>query len=404
MKVNIEPIALEFQDTRFFLNLGSKSDKIVSDFSEGIQSIDVCTEWENDEPYFVLYNTYACNLSCPYCFHGNLRNTDKAFKPQYSFDDLYSFMLRNNIHNTEIRFFGGEPLTNKEWIYQCIEYLKLKNVNAKYNIFTNGISIDDELISFSIKKRIKYFVSVAGHNEDEKGRKHKKIIQNNIKKLLENNLICIGRAVYKPEEISLVELIEETMIPHLYMLSITLEWGSNFNLENACKHLIEFSDFYIKRIANYQFDMIGVHPFVGYIGKWLFGKCYDVNQCGSGKTLYSVSIDGKIYPCHCFNENKDFVSGDLGTGYTPLFANLNANTIKKCAKCDIKYICKYRCYADAYLRNGSVYKFDDKKCMFEKKVVSCSAYILYILIKEYPKQFKIFSQLLQKALKKDISH
>ena len=80
-----------------------------------------------------------------------------------------------------------------------MKFLEEKNIKAKYNIFTNAILIDDKLIEFCKEKGIRIFVSVAGHNEEEKGLKYKKIIQNNIAKVKKNKLVCMGRTIYKPE-------------------------------------------------------------------------------------------------------------------------------------------------------------------------------------------------------------
>lgn len=404
MKKNIDPILVHFKGQKFYLNLGNNRNSIVSKMPEKKQELDICTEWENDAPYFILYTTYGCNLSCPYCFHGGLRTEYLTRQPQYTFDDLYSFMCKMNITNPEIRFFGGEPLLNRKWICECVTYFEEKGINAKYNIFTNGTLIDDEFLKFCQMKNIRFFVSVAGHNEIEKGIKYREIIQENIRKVKLSKLTCFGRAVYKPEEISLVDLIKETMNTNLDILSVTPEWGTKFNYKAAYKDLIEFSDFYIDKIAHYEFDIIGIHPFSGYISKWIFGKQYDVNQCGCGKKLYSVALDGKIYPCHCFTEKQDFVCGSLDNDVQAIFGQYSANTIATCNECKIKYFCKYRCFADAFLCNGSICRFDDQKCRYENDVVACAAYILYTLREDYPSQYKIFYHLLKKGITRDLSH
>lgn len=400
----ITPILLEFKGEKLYLNLGKNRKKIISKAPEGMQEIDVCSEWKDDIPYLVLYTTYSCNLSCQYCFLRDLKGKEVPTTPQYTLNDLYNFLLFHQINSVEIRFFGGEPLLNKSWIYECVKFLEEKNIKAKYNIFTNAILIDDKLIEFCKEKGIRIFVSVAGHNEEEKGLKYKKIIQNNIAKVNKNKLVCMGRTIYRPEEISLVELVKETMDTNLQMISITPEWGRIIDLKIAYQHLSEFCDFYIEKIKCFEFDMIGIHPFSGYIIKWLLGKQYDVNQCGCGKKLYSIAINGDVYPCPCFTENKKYMCGNLYGKCDSLFGELNAETIIKCKNCDIKYLCRYRCYADAFLSNGTVLCFDEKKCEYERAVVSCSAYILYTLQNKFPKQYSIFYDLLKRARRKDISH
>lgn len=404
MKRKVSSIPLEFNNIKMYLNLGAPSDKVVTEIPLNEQYIEVNTQWLEDEPYFVIYTTDKCNLSCEYCFHNKINNSLESSEPVYSIEDLYNFFCRHDINAPEIRFFGGEPLLNKKWIYKCVNFLKEKNMKCKYNIFTNGTLIDNKLIEFSKMNEIRYFISIAGQNEVEKGIIYRSLVDNNIKKLLNNRIFCVGRTVYNPNSVNLVSLIADIMKSKLPALSVTLEWGSNIDLEKAYSNLVEFSQYYINCLAAYNFSMIGIHPFIGYMEKWIVSKQYDLYQCGYGKSLYSVSTKGEFYPCHCFTGMKDYKCGNIYEEYQPTLEEIDGNSLLQCSKCYIKYFCKYRCFADAFFINKDIYKMDENKCQYEKMQVACSAYILYTMRVKYPKQNKILIRLIKQINKNKFSH
>ncbi len=402
MKRVIKPIEITFKGQKLFLNLGDE--EVISPIPGGDQTINVNVEYENDVPFLNLYTTNNCNMSCNYCFHQNKYNGIN-FNPKYDIQSLVDFIKRNNYSNFTMRFFGGEPLMNKAWIYECVNIMSRVGIDCNYTIFTNATLIDDEFLQFARTNKMEFFVSVAGHNESEKGRTYKQIIEENIEKICNLNLRCAGRAVYNPKEIDLVTLVKETLVGKLSMLSITPEWGNRqTDLVLVKDHLEKFSDFYIQNVANKNYRYIGVHPFVSYIQKWMVTKKYDIHQCGAGKSLYSLSIDGKFYPCQCFNENKEFECGSLNTGYNKIFKDLNGDSLETCSKCEIKYFCKYRCFADAYFVNGNIEKMDTFKCEYEKMIVSCSAYILHEIKNNYPDSYKMFKYFLERDARQMIRH
>lgn len=393
VKKTINPIPISFGNINMYLNLNENSDSIISLFPESEQEIKIY--FEDRTPYFVLYTTYDCNLSCDYCFHSKIKKNFQNSIPKYSFEELYSFMKKNNMEDIEIRFFGGEPLLNKEWIYKCVEYFKNKKVKCKYNVFTNGVPFDNKFLDFAVKNNVIFYISVAGHNELQKGVLYRNIVKENIKQLKSRGIKYYGRVVYHPQEISLIELIEEVMDENLKFISVTSEWGNDLDLSIAYKNLVLFCEYYINKIANYQFEYVGIHPFIGYMWKWLINKKYTIEQCGCGRDIYSISLDGKVYPCQCFNEYKEFQCGEIQGEYKEIFKEYNADTLEECKNCNIRYFCKARCYADAYYSHGDIGKFNKTRCAYEKMIVGGSAYILYKLRTEFPRQYKMFYRFLK---------
>ena len=405
MIIDVNTIKLNFAGKDLFLNLGSE--EIVSTKKEIKKTkIKLSDEKIIHEPYFVIFVTNRCNFKCSYCFNNKCHTTlDMTFKPEV----FLSFLKKNGYKKIQIRFFGGEPLLNKQWIYECVEILAKNNIECKYNIFTNSTLIDKKFMEFSKKHNFQFFVSVAGKNEFEKGVKHKKIICEKIDIINENKLNLMTRSLYNPAQTTLLELVNDIFEHNIRFLSICFEWGEKVKnpeeiIDKVKIDLKEFADFYIDNILRRNFKYIGIHPFAGYIKNWILNEEYHLNACGAGKNLFSLSTNGEIFSCHALNQEGDFKCGDISGKIESNLANVNLESIDACRKCDIKYLCKTRCFADSYLTNGNHLEVVNLKCRLEREIVACSAYIYYTLTK-FKKEFKLFKYLIEKGVENyDTTH
>ena len=122
----------------------------------------------------IILPTEKCNFRCPYCYEdftgGKMPVTiSNAIKKliQSRFDDLQLL---------SISWFGGEPLLNKEIIYDISDYV-IKNKPASFNytanITTNGYLLDEMTLKKLIECNISTFqIALDGdadmHNESRK--------------------------------------------------------------------------------------------------------------------------------------------------------------------------------------------------------------------------------------------
>ena len=103
--------------------------------------------------------THRCNLQCPYCYVGNVRNKEELTTQEW-FDIIdqipwYSF----------VTLVGGEPLIRKDFI-EILMYTAKKTM-GKLNVVSNGILISDEIIEAFIKsKMLLLSVSLDGFGEN----------------------------------------------------------------------------------------------------------------------------------------------------------------------------------------------------------------------------------------------
>ncbi|GAA4297233.1 thioether cross-link-forming SCIFF peptide maturase [Anaerocolumna aminovalerica] len=369
---------------------------------------------DKNDPYIVLFVTDECNLDCKYCFCKNSTSI-KNHVPKYSYQDLVEFLNVNNFDNGTIRFFGGEPLLNKKWIFGCIQYIKQKGLNFKYNIFTNATLIDKNFIELCKKEDVILFLSIEPNiaissRIDKEGNNIYNIVCENIKILKENNYLnkCIIRAVYDIDKsMDLFEFAKQIIDLGFPMISITIPWttkGTNIILNDEKllifrEQLEQFVKHYIENIFNRNFKYIGIHPFCSYINSWFSDDVYlDINSCGAGKDLYSISTDGNIYPCHSFNGIESFIEGNIKSKdkVRRIFDDISALNIDNCTNCILKYTCRSRCLADSYYYNGSIVKPNLYKCFIEKEIVAASAHI-YQNIKKHTKLLNVYKRLVSRG-------
>ena len=98
--------------------------------------------------HFTLHLTDACNLRCRYCYvrqsnHSMTLDTAKAVVDLAAEDPGHHGLI----------FFGGEPLLQRQLIYDTVAYAQSLHLPGKfhYKITTNGTLLDREFLDFSQK-------------------------------------------------------------------------------------------------------------------------------------------------------------------------------------------------------------------------------------------------------------
>lgn len=399
--------SVEFNGQQILVDLTNKKNPFVNNEKEKNKEFYYSYSYEEDTniPYFEIYVTDLCNMQCPYCFNNHSDNK-KQDKPLYEIESLVGFIKRKT-PNKElgIKFLGGEPLLNKEWIYEFVSTLEKEDLIINYNINTNLSVIDEKFMKFLKKYHFFTIVSVDGGNDPHKGGEFKGKIFQNIIKLLKEDIVVSGRMVYYPnDKKSLTDLVKQCLNTGLKVVSITIPWGEKGNdklLKIVQQNLREFADFYVDCILNKDFRYIGISPFILYIKHLILERRCWKDNCSSGKDIYCIDIKGDIFPCHCFAGIETFNCGSIYDEISEkkLFQKYDVDQIVPCFKCDIRYMCKAKCYGDNFLTNGEILRANNFRCLCEKEIFACSVYILKEIIKN-PEIFSIFKYVIEKGEKK----
>ena len=114
---------------------------------------------------FFLELTHRCNLNCPYCYLGK-----NKVKEEMSADEWLNIIKQIPFYSF-ITLVGGEPLIRED--FPSIFKACSKKTNHKVHLVTNGILMDDRIISALVRyKLLLLSVSLDGwmeHHDVERG-------------------------------------------------------------------------------------------------------------------------------------------------------------------------------------------------------------------------------------------
>ena len=117
---------------------------------------------------YVVFTTTGCNGDCAYCFQHGL---DPVPMSDQTAEDVATFILKNaNVGlMTNIRWFGGEPLTNKAVITHICQ--RLKDTRRRYtsSMSSNGDLFDtvtDEEVELWQLKNVQFTIDAVGDEYD----------------------------------------------------------------------------------------------------------------------------------------------------------------------------------------------------------------------------------------------
>ena len=106
--------------------------------------------------HLTLHLTDACNLRCTYCY---VRQDTHAMTPDTAKAAIDLAAADPGHHG--IIFFGGEPLLQRQLIYDTVYYAEALGLPGKfhYKITTNGTLLDQEFLEFS--KQHQVFIALS---------------------------------------------------------------------------------------------------------------------------------------------------------------------------------------------------------------------------------------------------
>ncbi len=124
---------------------------------------------ENCQSMLVLSLTTRCNMRCTYCGYA-----DERYHDLFSFKNMDFYTAKRGIdsflessyftENPHISFYGGEPLANFQLLQKCVLYAKKRSYgrNVSFNMTTNLVLLDDNMLDFIIEHNISVSVSLDG--------------------------------------------------------------------------------------------------------------------------------------------------------------------------------------------------------------------------------------------------
>lgn len=301
-----------------------------------------------------LHTTDNCNCNCNYCY---IRNKGSNFISNELYliltEKIIKTIKKYNLNSVRIRIAGGEPTLVNNW-KSFIEKLSIELQKLKCELYpvilTNGTFIDNDLIDFLKRTKVRISISVDGLNNYQNinrplinGENSFSFVEKSINLLTQNKLPFNVSIVITNESID--GLIEFTKYLLNYNCSIkySLVEQKNLNHEKViniltkCYKLIEtaidkgYRMFYLHRFCDLHFDD------------------FQKQTCNSGAEGITFSSNGDLYFCQKhigvenpignINDDVDLISiAQRGSNYYT-----DNKYSKECNLCSYKKICTAGC-------------------------------------------------------------
>lgn len=311
-----------------------------------------------------FFITDSCNGKCEYCYeqHGvSIMNKEAA-------DKAISYLCKKYTKVNKVSFFGGEPVIN----YSIIKYIVLELGNKigvdNYEITTNAVLINDEMLEFFNIYNFKIIISFDGpdfiHDKLRKGCHHKDVLEviNKIKKLPIGNMMELNCTFTKFHKESLSDKELEEYLDNL---------GVKYNITNVFTKIdwIKLPDTNYQSIINdidasYEHLLnnslnVGVNSYVSTIINTIVYHNFSGVFCNELCNSLAFDIDGVCYPC--VKLIKKCKIGD------PELSKFNNKSNPICNQCWAKGLCVL-CTASIFLSEREVpYSSEgcNKKLLFD---------------------------------------
>lgn len=354
--------------------------------------------FSSDIILFYVNPTDACNANCPYCY---LPQRVKSRNKSMSYGELevvaekaLEYFSSNGIKGS-IVFHGSEPLLNKENIFKIIEEYRNE---LHFGVQTNGTLLSEEDAEFIKQRGINIGISLDSPFEKTNdylrgGGHYKKIVKaldwfrrykglNVVTTITNHNVNQLSEMVRflheKEVSLCLMNPVRGTQKGALALRPEPLRLASEFI--KAVEEAIGLTKAG-RRIVVCDFANI----LLGIIAPSARVLMCDISPCGGGRRFFSITADGKAYPCGEFIGMEEFLGGNIFADAVGDIAGSEnfikvrervVEKIRECRACLFRNMCGAPCPAEIYSMEGSLFS-KSYYCEFYKKVAEHAFKVIY---------------------------
>jgi len=296
-------------------------------------------------------------------------------------------------------FYGGEPLLEKELIYDAIDYTKGIGKETGhtfyYKITTNGTLLDEEFLKFANDANMTIGLSCDGPAQDNCRSSHDgtgslAALEEKIPLLLKHQPYAMGLSVIGPPTVDkageIVKYLFEKGFRYIHMgvdYSNSAPWTKErlLVLQSEYNKIAEMYINWTRGENKFYFSSFDMK-----ILSHLKGEKYNIDRARMNMNQPSVAPDGTIYAMSKHLNNPIFAIGDVFTGidkkkHKAIFER-GAIPAKPCRKCAIISRCNY---AYDNVGNDGLAIVDDVtpiQCVHERLITPIADYVAQTLFKE----------------------
>lgn len=345
-----------------------------------------------------LHVAHTCNLNCSYCFASQGKyHGERALMSLEVGKRAIDFLIENSgtRHNLEVDFFGGEPLMNWEVVKQIVAYArsveKQHGKNFRFTLTTNGMLINDEVITFANREMSNVVLSLDGRREIHDA----------------TRVDYAGHGSYDRIVPKFQKLVAARGGKGYYMRGTFTHRNPDFTKDVLHMADLGFTELSMEpvvaapddpmaltpediEIVKQQYELLATEmlrreragkpiTFYHYMIDLTAGPCIykRISGCGSGTEYMAVTPWGDLYPCHQFVGEEAYRLGNIWDGVTNTalredFRACNAYARPECADCWAKLYCSGGCAANAYHASGSIRGVYKPGCELFRKRIECA--------------------------------
>ncbi len=327
----------------------------------------------------VLNLAYSCNLTCGYCFaKGGDYGVGKAFMSLEVAREGIDFLLENSGDSREVNvtLFGGEPLMAFHVIVPTVEYARKVGERfgkrVEFSMTTNGTLLSEEKIRFLAENAIGVSVSLDGPKEVHdkirtfvgSGKGSYEVILPKVKRLLQLHRTkpVAARVTLTRGKHDVKGIVAHLLDLGFYEVGIAPVTSSDSayalsadDMEHLLAEFQELTEIYLeKAMRNEYFGFANLTNELQQIHSGVTKPF----PCGAALGLLSVGVNGDLYVCHRFTEEKEFKLGSLfdGLDLEKQRTFLEAVHLEKkgepCRSCWAKFLCAGGCHHESFVREG----------------------------------------------------
>jgi len=342
--------------------------------------------------------SHVCNMECAYCFAGRGGyGGETGLMSLGTGKRAIDFLIQSSVgRNTlDVDFFGGEPLMNWDVVKGIVEYARKAEQGSgkkfRFTLTTNGLLIDDDVISFTNREMHNVVLSLDGRQDTNDAMR--KLPDGDgsylevVHKLGEMVEARRSKGYYirgtftrqNLEFVSDILHMADLGFKELSMEPVVAESGSPYEL------LMEDLPTINKQYEALAIEMLrrqkkgGGFTFYHYTIDLTGGPCVHkrIAGCGVGNEYMAVTPSGELYPCHQFIGDADFLLGDVWRGVSNRklqddFLGANIYTRAECRECWARMYCSGGCAANAHRASGAIGGVYTLGCEMFKKRVECA--------------------------------
>lgn len=328
----------------------------------------------------VLKITDRCNMRCTYCRNPHAGRT----MPWKTVKAAVDYAVSSG--ESEIGFYGGEPLLEKGLIRKTVNYADEKsNGRMFYTLTTNGTLLDEDTINFAKRKCITLALSHDGvFNGVQRPFLDADKADSAARMILDPFPGTAAMCTVTPESVaSLGKSAEYLLSLGFVKMSVSHDFTDNrWKKEDIVEGYSSLADF-CSHTQSFK-----VLQLESRINETLAGKG---RTCLLGKENLCVDVDGSFYPCTSFVGDKKFRIGDVFDGISENFYEMsktNASAPDRCDTCPNSAYCMNVCACCKHSCTSGITDVSDAYCWTQFAITEAAVKIMDARGIRYPEKVK----------------